>query len=119
MGIIFYALSIFFIWIEIYQYNNFDKIFLTDEYGEVERHIKPKSLKEYIFSLGYILYSLWSLIGLFTDNWVWFGVLIGLSSFSFLKKASPKMFIWYSLFDLIVSVITLSILFSKCFIIQL
>lgn len=116
MEIIFYTLSLFFIWVEIYQYNNFDKIFILDENGELEKMNKPKTIKDHIFSIGYIMYSIWSVIGMFTDNWVWFGVLIGLSTFSFLKKISPKMFVWYSLMDLITSIIVLCIILSKCFI---
>lgn len=103
---IFYALSLVFIGVEVYQLVNRDKVFV-----KFNPNMDIKSPVPYlIFYLLKLIYLIWIPIGLFSHLWILFFGIIFLGLFKYVILSSTKKNIAINLYDGINTIISVFLL---------
>lgn len=108
----FYSISVIFIITEIYQLINRDKLFSRIEFDDINEYNTKKSI---IFYISKLIYLIWLPIGLFSSFWIYFLLIIilGLCKYSVLYTKKNVLINLYDLFNTILSVFLLSIIFLQ------
>ena len=110
---IFYILSLFFIWSEVYHIINKNRIYIKID----KKNVADSTIVDYLFYVSKISYLFWILIGLFSSSSFYFLLILLISSIKFLILLSKsKKFI--DIYDTLSSVFCIIILFKillKCF----
>jgi len=108
---IFYILPILFIWSEFYHLKYKNRLYIRFN----QRQIGNSTLVDYIFYLTRIVYLLWILIGIFSDNSISFLLILFISSIKFLLLffKSRRISDNYDSISTIICIIILLYLFLK------
>ena len=112
---LFYLLAPLFIWVEFFGFFNRKKVYKRLDLNDFDK----SSLRLYLFFLfSKLFYLIWMPLGLFTDFWVYFLVLLSLGFFKFLVLLTKNNII-INLYDflnpLFSSIILIFILFQVIF----